>query len=275
VNRAVVTAVALACLPAIACRLPSASVPETESERHIPVLQLSEDQDEWLHDHCAYRGLGASVADAPTGRTKSADANLGEILYVHDGIAQLAVFACQTTPPFIEGSLLSVGLQPLASTAAELPSPPVPQLRVQAPAASASPAPAAVAPPPPVATVPTDTPPSHPWTETPRTYRPLAPYGTVALIVGAVGLGAGTVTGLMAMSAANDVHTHCDANRVCDGQGLDAASRGSTLATTSTACLVGGGVLVAAGAVVLALPGTPVKVGPAPQGLGMRLQGAF
>jgi hypothetical protein len=272
VNRVALTSVLLACLPALACRLPSASVPETESERHIPVLQLSEDQDEWLHNHCSYRGLGAASADAPTGRTKSADANLGEILYVHDGIAQLAVFACRTSPPFVEGSLLSVGLPPGASVAAETPSPQVPELRVQAPAASAS---AAIAPPVPVAAVPTDTPPVHPWTEAPRTYRPLAPYGTVALIVGAVGLGAGTVTGLMAMSAANDVHAHCDVNRVCDGQGLDAASRGPTLATTSTACIVGGGVLAAAGAVILALPGTPVKVGPAPQGLGMRLEGAF
>jgi hypothetical protein len=278
VSRAGLRAAALAFLPALACHLPDASIPETASERHIPVWQLSEDQDEWLHDHCAYRGLGAGAADAPTGRTQAADANVGEVLYVHDGAAQLAVFACRIPPPFIEGGLVSAGLQPTPGppAAAELSSAPVSDSRVlPAPAAAESLPPMASVSPAPVAVVPTDAPPRGLWTAAPRTYRPLAPYGTAALIVGAVGLGAGTVTGLMTMSAANEVHAHCDANRVCDGQGLDAASRGAGLATASTACFVGGGVLVAAGVALLALPGTPVKVGPAPQGLGMRLEGAF
>lgn len=123
--------------------------------------------------------------------------------------------------------------------------------------------------------MPSALPPPPPPPELPKMRRPLAPYGTASLVAGMAGLGAGIVTGVLAMNAASDVHAHCNANRLCDAEGLDAASKGPTYATASTASVAGGAALAAAGIVLLALPGTPVTAGPAPQGLGLSLQGAF
>ena len=149
--------------------------------------------------------------------------------------------------------------------APEAPAKVEPDSRAPAPAASSAP----------MASGPVWSAPQKRQPESPPARRPLARYGTATLVVGSAGLAAGTVLGLLAMSAASEVHAHCDANRVCDGQGLDAVSRGPTLATTSTALFVGGGVLAAAGIVLLALPGTRVTASPAPQGLGLSLHGAF
>jgi hypothetical protein len=71
------------------------------------VWNVSEDQDEWLHDHCVYRGLGEAAAGAGSAVTKVADASLAEVLYEHDGVADLAVFACPTSPPFIAGNVVA------------------------------------------------------------------------------------------------------------------------------------------------------------------------
>jgi hypothetical protein len=97
---------------------------------------------------------------------------------------------------------------------------------------------------------------------------------TVGLVVGGVGVAgvaAGAVFGLLASSAKSDYEAHCGSNihqpaGACDSTGISGHQDASTKATLSTAFFVGGGVLVAAGAVVFftapKAAGTSVGVGP-------------
>jgi hypothetical protein len=86
---------------------------------------------------------------------------------------------------------------------------------------------------------PLDTPP-------PDTARGSGPWRTVGLVaggVGIVGLGLGTVFGVMAISDKNGAH--CDASGACDPGGL---SNANSAATVSTVGFIAGGVLLAGGA---------------------------
>jgi hypothetical protein len=97
---------------------------------------------------------------------------------------------------------------------------------------------------------------------------------TVALVVGGVGVAgvaAGAVFGILASSAKSDYEAHCGSSihqpaGACDSTGISGHQDASTKATLSTAFFVGGGVLVAAGAVVFftapKAAGTSVGVGP-------------
>lgn len=79
--------------------------------------------------------------------------------------------------------------------------------------------------------------------------------GFVLAGVGAVGLGVGAVTGLMAIGSAGTVRDNCNRTTtpaVCTNQeGLDAMSSGSTQSTLSTVGFVAGGTLLAAGIVMI------------------------
>lgn len=84
------------------------------------------------------------------------------------------------------------------------------------------------------------------------------PWRTTGFIlagVGAVGLGVGAVTGLMAIGSAGTVRDSCNRTTtpaVCTSQeGLDAMSSGSTQSTLSTVGFVAGGTLLAAGIVMI------------------------
>jgi hypothetical protein len=100
--------------------------------------------------------------------------------------------------------------------------------------------------------------------------------------VGVVGLGVGSVTGLMAISANNDSKKACPQSGACaDKTGVDANDRAKSLGTVSTIGFIAGGVLLATGAaLVLTAPSsTEKKVSIAPdvgsKNAGLVLVGTF
>lgn len=96
--------------------------------------------------------------------------------------------------------------------------------------------------------------------------------GFAALGIGAVGLGVGAVTGLLALGKKATVEEHCDAGSpVCRNQaGVDASNAGATLATLSTVGFAVGAVGIGAGITLLA-----TAPGSAPKGATLSLRGRF
>lgn len=84
--------------------------------------------------------------------------------------------------------------------------------------------------------------------------------GLVAGGVGLVGLGVGSVLGLVAKSTHDDALTHCTPDLRCSREGIDLGDRASTQATISTVSFIAGGALLAAGAVLFLT--APKKRGP-------------
>ena len=83
-----------------------------------------------------------------------------------------------------------------------------------------------------------------------------APFGTqrtVAVVAGAAGvvaLGVGSVFGIVSMSKKGDADKHCDANNVCDDEGLGLRRNAISAGSLSSIGFVAGGVLAAAGVVL-------------------------
>ncbi|MEZ4223418.1 MAG: hypothetical protein R3B13_20900 [Polyangiaceae bacterium] len=71
--------------------------------------------------------------------------------------------------------------------------------------------------------------------------------GYVALGVGIAGVVVGGVTGATVFGKKDTIESHCDANKTCDAEGLDAADSARTLSTVSTVSFVVGAVGVGAG----------------------------
>ena len=107
--------------------------------------------------------------------------------------------------------------------------------------------------------------------------------GWVVGSIGLVGLGVGTVFGLVALSknSASKSDGACDANNVCDASGKSARDSARNAGNISTFAFIGGGVAVAVGAVlVLSAPSTTSPrsarievsplVGPSSAGLFLR-----
>ena len=112
--------------------------------------------------------------------------------------------------------------------------------------------PAAVTPIPPTADKPTADKPKTDTTSAPA--KPPVEQGSdtrlVGYVVGGAGalvLGAGAVTGILAFDRASTFKQHCDATG-CDPTGLDAASSGKTLSTVSTVGFIAGAALIGVGA---------------------------
>ncbi|HZF50150.1 MAG TPA: hypothetical protein VE093_15935 [Polyangiaceae bacterium] len=79
--------------------------------------------------------------------------------------------------------------------------------------------------------------------------------GFVGMGVGAAGIGVGAVLGGMAISRNNaSSDGHCDAQDRCDQAGFDLRTEARGLGNGSTAAFVVGGTLLAAGAVLFAIP---------------------
>ena len=68
--------------------------------------------------------------------------------------------------------------------------------------------------------------------------------------VGVIGLGVGAAFGLLARSSWSDAEAHCDASFVCNASGHRSAETASSRALVATVGLLGGGALVATGAVL-------------------------
>lgn len=104
-------------------------------------------------------------------------------------------------------------------------------------------------------------------------------YGLAGL--GVVGLGVGSIFGLIASATHKDALTHCTADRCCTREGIDLGDRASSQATVSTVAFVAGGALAAAGVVlVVTAPKAPasqvaISIAPTPAGASLSVGGGF
>jgi len=86
--------------------------------------------------------------------------------------------------------------------------------------------------------------------------------GWILLGASLVGVGLGSVTGVLAIDRDGTMNDHCDAARLCDGTGVAAASEGRTFDVVSTVSFVAAGVLAGAGLYWLFTHPTAAKATP-------------
>jgi hypothetical protein len=110
------------------------------------------------------------------------------------------------------------------------------------------------------------------------TPHPMHALGVGVTTVGVLGALAGAGVGIAALSKRGDVSDHCDANKVCDAQGLAAVSDGQRLATASSLMFAASTGVFIGGLLIMRMPGrwdrTPVTVGADGRGL-VTVSGAF
>jgi hypothetical protein len=105
--------------------------------------------------------------------------------------------------------------------------------------------------------------------------------GFVLGSIGVAGLGAGAVTGVMALSKKSELEKECPNPMMCNSQGVAKASQGKTLSLVSTASLIAGGVAVGVGVILVVTggneekPATTVGLSPLPGGAAIGLGGSF
>jgi hypothetical protein len=110
---------------------------------------------------------------------------------------------------------------------------------------------------------------------------PVRTAGFVVAGVGVVGLVAFGVTGGLMASHHGVVSEHCDANKLCDAEGLDAAAAGRSLSPINTIAFLVGITGVTAGVTLILLspspqaPAVAVRAGAAPGGAWARVEAAF
>jgi hypothetical protein len=141
---------------------------------------------------------------------------------------------------------------------------------------------APVAPPPPAGATPTGPAPATPET-TPASSSPLKTVGLIVGGVGIVGLGLGTVFGVIALSKNSAANSgHCGGSlggaNQCDSTGVSDRSDAVSAGNISTIGFVAGGVLLAGGAALwLLAPSSSVQAAPAvgTNGGGVLVRGVF
>lgn len=113
--------------------------------------------------------------------------------------------------------------------------------------------------------------------------------GYASLGLGGVGIVVGAISGVLAMQAASTVRERCDAQNLCDAEGIDAANRGKTMAVLSPVGFAAGAVFGGLGAWLVLSSNRPpagaqgaretrvgvVRVGPSRAGAGLELSGSF
>jgi hypothetical protein len=90
--------------------------------------------------------------------------------------------------------------------------------------------------------------------------------------VGVIGLGVGTVTGLMATSKKSDLESACDDNGACPESSRDTLDSGKTLGTISTVGFVVGAVGIAAGVVLYLTSGPSTSTRASASANGFRIR---
>ena len=96
--------------------------------------------------------------------------------------------------------------------------------------------------------------------------------------LGVAGLGAGAVTGVLALGASDDVQADCPQSRcpagVTEADVADDRSRAGTFADVSTVSFIAGGVVTAAGLVLIVVRpfggGEQASVTASPRGMSLR-----
>jgi hypothetical protein len=105
--------------------------------------------------------------------------------------------------------------------------------------------------------------------------------GIVVGGLGVVGLGVAIATGLMLPGKQETVDAHCDADKLCDAEGYEAAQSGETLSVVNTTMWFVGGIAAGAGvALIIAggesgAPSTALRLGPLPGGGFASIGGRF
>lgn len=92
--------------------------------------------------------------------------------------------------------------------------------------------------------------------------------------VGIAALGVGGTFGVMTLSRADTVRTHCNPDYFCDAEGYSAGKEGRWMEPLSTVTLIAGGVLTAAG-IYLAFIGPRRTMRVETRGTGISVQAAF
>jgi tetratricopeptide (TPR) repeat protein len=111
--------------------------------------------------------------------------------------------------------------------------------------------------------------------ETPPVAPPRSGTKTLGLVVGGVGLAAaltGVVTGILVLDRKQTVDQNCNADKLCNSQGLDAARSGKTLGIVTTVALATGAVGLGAGTYLVLSASSTKSSG---MQTGIALGGAF
>ncbi len=92
---ALVAVLPSACLPQPGNFVPPAVLPP------VPIVAVSEQQDEWLHEYCTPKKLvsAISIADADQ-QVRASQANFGEVVYETSSM-KIVAFACASPPTWM------------------------------------------------------------------------------------------------------------------------------------------------------------------------------
>jgi hypothetical protein len=228
-----------------------------------PAAGVSNEDDAWLHEHCAFRGLEKQGSAATRG-----PGTVTTLQHTDNDVAFVKVFVCGERPPFMTQpfdtappefvschSASSEGLcvPPLSSdpgstgarsfNAADIEA----QRRTAAPDVVDASGTAASG---------TSRAADRPNVVVPIRRRPTTTGETVGWVLvatGAVGLITGGVAGAVALRAKTITGRECDASFTCTDAGLEAAQRGDTAATVATIGIAAGAAVLAGGVVLLTI----------------------
>ncbi|MCA9589895.1 MAG: hypothetical protein KC657_31540 [Myxococcales bacterium] len=254
-----------------------------------PAAGASDEDDAWLHEHCAYRGLEKQGSAATRG-----PGTVTTLQHTDNDVTFVKAFVCGERPPFMTQpfdpappelvschSASSEGLcvPPLSSDpgstgARSFTTADIEALRRAAEADVAdAPAPA------PSGTSRAADPP-HLFVPVRR--RPTTTGETVGWVLvatGAVGLISGGVAGAVALRAKTITGRECDASFTCTDAGLEAAQRGDTAATVATIGIAAGAAVLAGGVVLLTISkpkgDVALSARPTAGGAALSLGGSF
>jgi len=280
----------LASVELLGSRVAAAEPAPSATEDGSTLLVLGEDEDAWLHDHCAYRGL-------VTGRTNFPAPGAVFVLVEESyGVTTAKQFRCVEQPPFWKTTWIGASEADLACADAKSSGECTPPLAGDRPALR-PPADRSAAPEAPEAPVArearSDARSSSSDASSPRTSvsdvkRPVAApaksggstIGWVLVGTGITALVGAGIAGGLVLDAKATTSEHCTAVMTCNAQGLAAADRGQTLGLVATVAF-GVGAAALTGGIVLLVVDKPkekqigISARSTTQGAALSLEGRF
>ncbi len=104
---------------------------------------------------------------------------------------------------------------------------------------------------------------------------PLHGVGIGLTALGVAGLATAAGTGIVALAQKPTIRDHCDANKLCDGEGIRASARGLDYSIATTILGLGGGAALIAGLVLAGKPGTWTRLMIGASPTSVQLSGRF